>query len=738
MPTPRPAQTLRRLAGVLLAALSASLLHAAPPPFMMGVNLAGAEFGGGNLPGTYNTHYTYPGVAQLDYYKARGIELIRLPFKWERLQHTLHGPLDSAELARLDTFLDLAEARGMRVVLDMHNYARRRVGDATHIIGSAEVPRAAFQDAWSRIAAHVKHRDCIWAYGIMNEPYGVGQYTWLDSAQAAVNGIRSQDTRHAILVPGDQYSGAHWWLAHGAPLIAVTDPANNLVFEAHQYFDADNSGKYVGTYDSEGANANTGVQRLTNFVNWCNANGVRGFVGEYGVPDNDPRWLPVLDNALAYLAANNISGTYWAGGPWWGDDKLSSEMRRVGEEAPQMSVLIPRGSGVGTRYWPPYVWYRDAIASGPQGTYSYNYKSANATLAVNFADPASAFGNYDTARGIRFDYTVPSGGWAGAGMHITGGVNLAPNFARNHVLAFQVKGSAGSSVRVFFEAVGGTLSAKVNTAAYATTSGSWQQVRIPLSQFLNANFTGQARVQRIAFEGLPMDNVARTMQLDHFSIEKPESVAPVCTVAAPGGATVAVGAPFTATATASDASGIDFVEFLLNGQRVAIDETAPYSATLSVAEAGAHRLVAIAYDMHGNPGRSTPVTLTAVGPTEYQAEDAPVKVDVIVASNHAGFTGTGFADFGGNGSYIQWAHIHAPTAGNYVLSFRYANGASGRPCEVRVNGVSTGNLAFAATGSWTNWAVENKTVTLQAGNNTLRVAAVTMAGGPNVDKMTRN
>lgn len=725
---------LRRFAGVFLG-LSCASLFAAPPPFMMGVNLAGAEFGD-TFPGTYNQHYTYPGVAQLDYYKARGIELIRLPFKWERLQRALNGPLDAAELARIDAFLDLAEARGMRVILDMHNYARYRISGTAYVIGSPEVPRSAYQDVWTKIAAHMRDRDCLWGYGIMNEPYSVGAHVWKDSAQVAVNGIRSQDTRHAVLIPGDQYSGAHWWLTHGAPLIAITDPADNLVFEAHQYFDADSSGKYASPYDSSGATPGIGITRLADFVNWCNANGVRGFVGEYGVPDNDARWNTVLANAMDYLAANNISGTYWAGGPWWSDYALSSEMRRVGEEAPQMAVLIQHGGGAGTRYWPPYTWYRDAISSGPSGSYTYNYKSATAALTVSFADPDSAYGSYAGAQGIRMDYTVPAGGWAGAGMHITGGVNLPPNFDRNHVLTFYIKGTAGSSVRVFFTAVGGALSQKINTANYVTTSGSWQQVRIPLSAFLNANFTGAQRAERLSFEGLPVNNTARTIQLDQFVIEKPESVPPITTVAVTAGGTFPVGAPIAVTATATDASGVDFVEFLLNGERVAIDETAPYAATITLPRAGAHRLTAIAYDLHGNPGRSTPAVLTATA--EYQAEDAPVMSGVAVGNNHAGFTGTGFADFGGNGSYFEWHDIHAPSAGTYTLALRYALGAASRPCEIRVNGASLGNTAFASTGSWTTWATENKTVTLQAGNNTVRLTASTAAGGPNVDKMDLN
>jgi endoglucanase len=45
------------------------------------------------------------------------------------------------------------------------------------------------------------------------------------------------------------------------------------------------------------------------------------------VPDDDPRWLAVLDEFLAALQANGVGGTYWAAGPWWGSYRLSVEPR---------------------------------------------------------------------------------------------------------------------------------------------------------------------------------------------------------------------------------------------------------------------------------------------------------------------------------------------------------------------------------------------------------------------------
>jgi hypothetical protein len=111
---------------------------------------------------------------------------------------------------------------------------------------------------------------------------------------------------------------------------------------------------------------------------------------------------------------------------------------------------------------------------------------------------------------------------------------------------------------------------------------------------------------------------------------------------------------------------------------------------------------------------------------------------VAITTNHAGYTGTGFVDYGAQGSYVEWNNVYAPSAGAYTLSFRYALAGSPRPCEVKVNGVSAGNTSFVTTNNWANWVVENKTVTLAAGNNTIRLTAATSTGGPNVDKLTRN
>jgi glucose/arabinose dehydrogenase len=130
-------------------------------------------------------------------------------------------------------------------------------------------------------------------------------------------------------------------------------------------------------------------------------------------------------------------------------------------------------------------------------------------------------------------------------------------------------------------------------------------------------------------------------------------------------------------------------------------------------------------------------TASAATTVAYQAESATISQGV-VASNHTGYTGTGFVDYTNiTGSYVQFA-VTAASAGPGQLAFRFANGtAVDRPMDITVNGtkVATG-VSFPATADWNSWQTVTVNAALTAGANTVRATATTANGGPNLDELS--
>jgi endoglucanase len=305
-----------------------------------GIDLVGVNFGSGvfdpsNVPGIYNKGYTY---ADESYYKRHaglGFKLVRLGFLWERIQPKLGTELDAAELGRIKQSLDYAQKYGIKVILDMHNYYRYY----GKVINSPEVPRAQFAETWRKIAVQVSKHPALYGYGLMNEPYNTGNNLWPQTAQAAGQAIRTVDPTKWIMVAGDRYSSAFHWQKYNTSLINdpwMRDPKNNLVYEAHQYLDADFSGTYRNT--AETFAPNLGVERIKPWVEWLKANKLRGYLGEHGIPDFSPSAVVATNNLLAYLSENCIPSTYWAAGPRWGENIMALDVSS-GKFRPQLAPL---------------------------------------------------------------------------------------------------------------------------------------------------------------------------------------------------------------------------------------------------------------------------------------------------------------------------------------------------------------------------------------------------------------
>jgi endoglucanase len=307
-------------------------------PVLRGVNLSSAEWGEGNLPGTYDTDYTYPTTAEIDYFAGQHMTVVRLAFRWERLQQTLDGELDATELGRLDAVVDYATTHGVAVILDPHNYARY----GADVIGGPDVSNDDFGDFWARVAAHYAGDDGV-LFGLINEPHDLPTEQWLAAANAAIAAIRGAGAHNRILVPGNAWTGGHSWLesyygtSNAEVMPGVIDPEDRFAFEIHEYLDAD----YSGT--SPLCQSETiGVETIAPVTTWAREHGVRLFLGELAGGDNATCEI-AIDAMLDHLEANGdvwTGWTWWAAGPWWGDYLFTLEPDG-GNDAAQMAWLTP-------------------------------------------------------------------------------------------------------------------------------------------------------------------------------------------------------------------------------------------------------------------------------------------------------------------------------------------------------------------------------------------------------------
>ena len=216
--------------------------HAACHKFaLLGVNLAGAEFNPKRLPGKVGQDLTYPSAAEIAYYAGQGLNLIRLPLLWQRLQPREYGPLDPAVVQAVQAVVHDAARHGMKVDLDVHNYG----SGFGHPVGSQETPDRAFADLWRRMATHFR-TDRNVLFGLMNEPHVQSATDWVAAVNDAIKAIRATGASQEILVSGIDWDGAWHWISSGnaAAMKSGLHAEGNVVFEVHQYLDKDGSGTH--------------------------------------------------------------------------------------------------------------------------------------------------------------------------------------------------------------------------------------------------------------------------------------------------------------------------------------------------------------------------------------------------------------------------------------------------------------------------------------------------------------
>jgi hypothetical protein len=107
-------------------------------------------------------------------------------------------------------------------------------------------------------------------------------------------------------------------------------------------------------------------------------------------------------------------------------------------------------------------------------------------------------------------------------------------------------------------------------------------------------------------------------------------------------------------------------------------------------------------------------------------------------ANCSGCSGGRKVGFVGNNSgTLQFNGVSASAAGSAQVTIAYTNGGATRTAQLTVNGGSTKTLSFANTGSFNTTGTVTTSVTLRAGNNSLKFANTTTGSwAPDFDKIT--
>ncbi|KAI0599700.1 glycoside hydrolase superfamily [Biscogniauxia sp. FL1348] len=319
---------------LLLACTVAGVLARSP---FAGINIAGFDFGS-DIQGAQNISNSFgpvaalgngrsDGAAQMQHFVQNdGLDTFRLPVTWQFLINSRslngssttatgpasNGTLDRTNMAQYNQLVRSCLATGASCIIDIHNYARFE----GQVIGQGGPTNAQFGMLWSQLASMYRNETKV-IFGIMNEPHDLPNLsTWADTVQVAVTAIRRAGaTTQTILLPGTEFTHASSFVENGSAgnLSRVTNPdgsITNLVFEVHQYLDADGSGTSLECVTDH---VQDGFMPLAQFLV---KNGRKALLGEIG-GGNTTSCLTNLRSSLAFVNNNPdafMGYTAWSAG----------------------------------------------------------------------------------------------------------------------------------------------------------------------------------------------------------------------------------------------------------------------------------------------------------------------------------------------------------------------------------------------------------------------------------------
>lgn len=294
------------------------------------ITVSGLERGAGQpgfcneRPGEPGQDYFAPHRSTLERLAEEGFAGFRIPFRWERMQPVLGGPLDPDGVQELRYLISSADHIDKRVVLAMHNAGRYRmvVEGAPTDCGLEEPVRGAIRlydehlaEFWSRMSHALCGLPNLHGYCLGGPADGLPDGAWQRAAQAAVDAIREDGNDVAIYISGHGRSHAETWGADNPAAPWIDDSLDKIVYEARCHLDHDASGSYTRSFEDELKGdpelAKRVATRLGPFVQWLEATGAVGAVTEFGVTATDSGWSTLLGELVRTAQSAELTSVCW-------------------------------------------------------------------------------------------------------------------------------------------------------------------------------------------------------------------------------------------------------------------------------------------------------------------------------------------------------------------------------------------------------------------------------------------
>jgi endoglucanase len=295
--------------------------------------------------------------AMLDQVAALGFNVLRVPFSSQLLDAgSMPNGIDFSQNADLmgksgleimDTLIEKAAARGLRVILDRH---RPGADSQSELWYTAAYGEERWISDWVMLATRYRDNPAVIAFDLHNEPHGAATWgdgstttDWRAAATRAGDAILAANPDLLIVVEGVEKVGTdyYWWGGNlrgaGAAPVELAVPGR-VVYSPHDYPASIYPQSWFSAPDYP-ANLPAVWDAAWGYLPKGGTGAI--LIGEFGTKyqtESDRQWLAALAD---YIADNQLSFTYWSLNPNSGDTGgiLADDWVTVHED--KMAVIRP-------------------------------------------------------------------------------------------------------------------------------------------------------------------------------------------------------------------------------------------------------------------------------------------------------------------------------------------------------------------------------------------------------------